>query len=59
MSADDSAGAPSRGLLSELSAITVSTYQVSRGFVPLGRLLASADDISQTELSVAIDRLFE
>lgn len=49
----------SRSLLRELGSITVSTYQVSKGFVPLGRLLASSDDVSQTQLAAAIDRLFE
>lgn len=50
---------PSRSLLRELGSITVSTYQVSRGFVPLGRLLASSDDISEPELAAAIDKVFE
>ena len=49
----------SRSLLRELGSITVSTYQVSKGFVPLGRLLASSDDVSQAQLAAAIDRLFE
>ena len=50
---------PKSGLLRELGSITVSTYQVSKGFVPLGRLLASSDDVSQMQLAAAIDRLFE
>ena len=50
---------PKRGLLRELGSITVSTYQVSKGFLPLGRLLASSDDITQPQLSAAIDTLFE
>ena len=49
---------PSRSLLRELGSITVSTYQLSRGFVPLGRLLASSDDVTETELAAAIDKLF-
>lgn len=51
--------AGSRSFLRELGGITLSTYQVSKGFVPLGRLLASGDDITQTQLANAIDRLFE
>ncbi len=48
-----------RGLLRELGSITVSTWQVSMGLVPLGRLLGSSDDVSQTQLAAAIDKLFE
>jgi len=48
-----------RSLLRELSSITVSTYQVSRGLLPLGRLLASGQDITQPQLADAIDKLFE
>ncbi|MES2883185.1 MAG: AarF/ABC1/UbiB kinase family protein [Pseudomonadota bacterium] len=70
MSESETPGTPSRGLLRdhssdsrsllrELGSITVSTYQVSKGFVPLGRLLASSDDVSQPQLAAAIDRLFE
>ncbi len=49
---------PSRSLLKELGSITVSTYQVSKGFLPLGRLLASADDVTPPQLAAAIDALF-
>lgn len=50
---------PPRSLLQELGSITVSTYQVSKGLVPLGRVLASSQDITQSQLSEAIDKLFE
>lgn len=50
---------PKRGLLGELGSLTISTYQVSKGFLPLGRLLASSDDITQPQLAAAIDTLFE
>lgn len=53
------AAAGPRSLLRELGSLTVSTVQVSRGFVPLGRLLASADDVTSAQLSEAIDALFE
>lgn len=49
----------SRSLLRDLGGLTVSTYQVTRGLVPLGKLLASSDDITSGELSVAIDAVFE
>lgn len=47
-----------RHWLRELGTITVSTYQVTKGLVPLGRLLASSEEITTPELSVAIDALF-
>jgi len=50
---------PSRSLLRELGSITVSTLQVSRGLLPLGRLLASGDEVTPAQLGAAIDRLFE
>jgi predicted unusual protein kinase regulating ubiquinone biosynthesis (AarF/ABC1/UbiB family) len=53
------AAAGPRSLLRELGSLTVSTVQVSRGFVPLGRLLASADDVTSAQLAEAIDALFE
>lgn len=46
-------------LLSELSGFTVSTYRVSRGLVPLGKLLASDSDVTREDLTLAIDRAFE
>ncbi|WP_233574956.1 AarF/UbiB family protein [Stagnimonas aquatica] len=49
----------SRSLLRELGSLTVSTVQVSRGFVPLGRLLASTEDVTSAQLAEAIDALFE
>lgn len=52
-------GGGSRSLLRELGSITVSTYQVSKGLIPLGRLLASSDDVTQAQLAVAIDCVFE
>ena len=50
---DDNA---SPGLLRELRTLTVSTYQVSKGFGPLLRLLGAAPDITRDELSSAVDR---
>lgn len=47
-----------RGWLRELGSVTVSTYQVSKGFAPLGRLLASTEDITTPQLAEAIDALF-
>ncbi len=52
------AALPARSWLAELSSVTVSTYQISKGFAPLGRLLASAEDITAPELSAALDTLF-
>lgn len=48
----------SRSLLRELGSLTVSTWQVSKGLAPLGRLLASGDEITQPQLAAAIDKLF-
>jgi len=48
----------SRSLLRELGSLTTSTYQVSKGFVPLGRLLASSEDITPSQLAAALDALF-
>lgn len=53
------AAAGSRSILRELGSLTVSTVQVSRGFVPLGRLLASTEDVTGDQLAAAIDALFE
>ena len=47
------------GLLRDLGGLTVSTYRVSRGLLPLGKLLASESDITRDELTVAVDRAFE
>ncbi len=48
-----------RSLLREIGGLTLSTYQVTRGLVPLGKLLASAEDITSSDLSRAIDSIFE
>ncbi len=53
----DSNKAP--GLLRDLGGLTISTYRVSRGLVPLGKLLASESDITREDLTLAIDRAFE
>jgi ubiquinone biosynthesis protein len=50
---------PSPGLLRELGSLTVSTYRVSQGFVPLLKLLASDPDATRQDLADAIDRAFE
>ena len=49
----------SMSLLRELGGLTVSTYQVTRGLIPLGKLLASSDDITSADLAKAIDAAFE
>jgi ubiquinone biosynthesis protein len=46
-------------LLRELGSLTVSTYRVSRGFVPLVRMLTHERDVSREELASAIDRAFD
>ena len=51
------AGAP-RGILRELGSLTVQTYQVSRAFAPLVKLLAHEKDITQEELAQAVDTAF-
>lgn len=57
MTAHDDGESP--GLLSEIGSFTVSTYRVSRGLVPLGRLLASDPDITREDLTRAIDEAFQ
>lgn len=52
------ADTPSQGLLRELGSLTVSTYRVSQGFVPLLKLLASEPDVTRDDLGVAVDRAF-
>ena len=47
-----------RGLVRELGALGVSTVRVSRGFMPLLRLLGSDDDIDRRQLGEVIDRAF-
>jgi predicted unusual protein kinase regulating ubiquinone biosynthesis (AarF/ABC1/UbiB family) len=59
--ADTVAAAPlekSRGLVRELGALGLSTVRLSRGFVPLLRLLGSDEDIDRAQLGAAIDRAF-
>lgn len=51
------AGAP-RGILRELGSLTVQTYQVSRSFAPLVKLLTDEDDITREELAEAVDTVF-
>ncbi|MES2684784.1 MAG: AarF/UbiB family protein [Pseudomonadota bacterium] len=48
----------SLSLLRELGGITVSTYQVSKGLAPMGRLLASGEEVSAAQMSTAIDAIF-
>ena len=48
-----------RGILRELGSLTYQTYQVSRGFVPLGKRLTHEQDVTREELSGAIDKIFE
>ncbi|HSW13328.1 MAG TPA: AarF/ABC1/UbiB kinase family protein [Solimonas sp.] len=47
------------GLLRELGALTSSTYRLSKGFVPLVKLLAAEPDITRDELTYVIDKAFE
>ncbi|MGH8462322.1 MAG: AarF/UbiB family protein [Stenotrophobium sp.] len=44
-----------KGLLREIGTLTISTYKVSKGFVPLLRLMAHEHDITRDELSKVID----
>ncbi|MDB5973496.1 MAG: AarF/ABC1/UbiB kinase family protein [Nevskia sp.] len=48
----------SRGLVRELGALGLSTVRVSRGFVPLLKLLASEEDVDRAQLGLVIDRAF-
>ncbi len=50
---------PQRGILREMGSLTVSTYKVSRSFVPLLRALAHENDVTRQELSAAIDQTYE
>ncbi len=47
-----------RGLVRELGALGVSTVRVSRGFMPLLKLLGSDEDIDREQLGLVIDRAF-
>ncbi|TXH03564.1 MAG: AarF/ABC1/UbiB kinase family protein [Nevskiaceae bacterium] len=49
---------PPRGILREIGSLTVSTVQVSRGFVPLLRMLANEADTTREELSAVIDQAY-
>ncbi len=57
MASRDKSAAP--GLLREIGSLTVSTFQVSRGAVPLLRLLASEADVTRDDLGRAIDQAFD
>lgn len=46
-------------VISELGALTVQTYRLSRSFAPLLRLLSHEHDITREELAVVVDRAFE
>ncbi len=48
-----------RRVLREIGSLTVQTYQLSRGFRPLLKLLASEQDIDRAQLGEAIDAAFE
>lgn len=50
---------PRGGLLRELGSLSLSTYRVSQGFVPLIRLLGSAADVTREDLSGAVDTVFD
>ncbi len=52
-------GGETPGLLRELGSFTVSTYRVSRGLVPLGKLLAAEQDATREDLTHAIDEAFK
>lgn len=47
------------GLLREIGALTTSTYRLSKGFVPLVKLLAAEPDVTREELTAVIDKAFE
>jgi ubiquinone biosynthesis protein len=47
-----------RGILRELGALTVSTYQVSRGLVPILKMLADERDTTREDLAKAIDHAY-
>lgn len=48
-----------RGVLRELGYVSASTLRLTRGFLPLLKLLASESDITARELASAIDAAFE
>jgi ubiquinone biosynthesis protein len=47
------------GVLRELGRLGISTVKLSRGFVPLLRLLAAEEDVDREALGQAVDRAFE
>ncbi|MDR3418524.1 MAG: AarF/ABC1/UbiB kinase family protein [Nevskia sp.] len=57
--AHDTAPDKPRSLLRELGSLGLSTVNVTRGFMPLLRLLGSNDDVDRAQLGVVIDRAFE
>lgn len=48
-----------RGMLREVGVVSLSTLQLTRGFVPLLKLLSSETDVTTAQLSTAIDAVFE
>jgi predicted unusual protein kinase regulating ubiquinone biosynthesis (AarF/ABC1/UbiB family) len=48
-----------RNVLRELGSLTYQTWQVSRGFVPLVKLLTHEQDVTRDELTGAVDKVFE
>jgi predicted unusual protein kinase regulating ubiquinone biosynthesis (AarF/ABC1/UbiB family) len=47
-----------RGVFRELGSLTYQTWQVSRGFVPLVKLLTHDRDVTRDELTGTIDHIF-
>ena len=54
------AGVPraARNILGELGSLTYQTWQVSRSFAPLVKLLASEKDVTREELGQTVDAVF-
>lgn len=53
------ASAPRRGVLREVGALTLQTYQVSKSFGPLVKLLASEKDVTREELAATLETVFD
>ena len=51
--------ASARQVLRDLGALTVQTYQLSRGLGPLLKLLRHDQDVHREQLTAAMDRLFD
>ncbi len=49
---------PAGGLLREIGRFGLSTFDASRGFAPLLKLLTSDDDVDREQLRIAVDRAF-